>query len=122
QFCLLEAGGSGEQPHLELRADQRRELEQGTRRCVEAGDALTDDLANGPRGGELLERACEAQPARVERDCPRLDERPPELPDEERAAPCELGDPASYRRCLLASAAAGSGADELDNLRTVEAR
>ncbi len=83
---------------------------------VQAGDPLADDLAHARRRRQLVQRANERDPPVGDDDRRGLDQRPPQLADEEGVA---LGQPAN-RLCELldggVALAAGGAGDEVGDL------
>ena len=84
--------GSEDDVELELRPDGRRQLEQVGRLGREAREALADHLANALGCSELRDRPGERDRAVDHLDRAGLDERPPELVDEERVSFGEVAD------------------------------
>src|SRR5205823_10947339 len=106
---------------LELAADGGRKLEQVDRPRRESGEPLADDLAHALRRAEVRRRPGEAQRAVDELDGVGLDERAPELADEERVAPGELADRLRELGRPGARLAARGAPDELGHLLAREA-
>ena len=92
ELGVLETCGSEDDVELELRPDGRRQLEQVGRLGREAREALADHLANALGCSELRDRPRERDRAVDHLDRAGLDERPPELVDEERVSFGEVAD------------------------------
>ncbi len=121
QLGLREAGGAADDVQLELGPGGGRELQQVDRPGRQAGEALGDDLAHALGGAELRQRAGQAQGSAVDLDDPGLDERAPQLADQERVPVGELADRVREVGRAGADLAARGAGDELGHLVVGEA-
>src|SRR5204863_6634337 len=89
---LVQARGPADEVQLELGARRRRELEQVARAGRQPREAFAHDLADALGGPELRRRPGEPDGAAGDLNGAGLDERAPELADQERVAPGEVAD------------------------------
>ena len=119
QLRLREAGGPAHDAELELRSGRGRKLEQVDGPGGQAGEPLGDDLTNALGSAELSQRPGEPDCAIGDLDDAGLDERAPQLADEERVAVGQVAD----RPCeLLRAGADVTPCGAADELRYVVAR
>ena len=92
QLRLLQAGRAADDVELELGPGGRSQLEQVGRARRQAREPLADDLANALRGAELGQRPRQVDRSVDDLDPPGLDQRAPQLADQERVALGEVAD------------------------------
>ena len=98
---------------VELPAEHGRHLHHALRLRPETVEARADELLDGPRHADLVDRPGEAHLAVAAQEIALLDERARDLLGEERVALGLLHDAALE---LSGERAAGDGADDLDGL------
>ncbi len=113
---VRETGRSEDGVELELRPDGRRQLEQVGRLGREARETLADHLANALGCSELSDRLRERNGAADHFDRAGLDERPPELVDEERVSFGEVADRPRQIAESLARVGSGGAPHELHDV------
>jgi len=116
ELGLPESGRAADDVELELRSGRRCELEQIRRRGRKTREPLADDLANALRADDFRRRPRDPDHAAHELDGAGLDERAPELANEERVPLGEVVGCLGELAQLGAEVAAGRGPNELGNL------
>ena len=119
---LGEAGRGANRLQLELRPGHGGELEQVGGPAGQAREPLADHLANAFRGAELGQRPGHPDLPAGDLDYAGLDQRPPELADEEGVAPGEIVDRGRELAELGVGVASGGAADQIGDLGAGKSR
>ena len=109
-----------EEIQSELGTHDRRELDEVCRLLGQRGEAAADDLAHAVRRGDLLQRAPQPNPSSVQLDRVSVDERPPQLAEEEGIATSEIAE--RDGEAGRGDAVGHSGGDEVGHVLDEEPR
>ncbi len=117
----LDGGRQAQDVELELGTGDGGQLEQVPGRGIQAGQTLADDLAHALRRRDLLQGPGQPQRTLLDRERLPLDERAPELAQQERVALGEVADRAGEPCVGRVDLAAARPANELPDVLLAEA-